>query len=275
MLFGKTTRPVFVLGCQRSGTTICQNVFLRSPDCDVFREGNKRAMTDEWRLRDTATIRKLIRKSRKPAALFKPLNDAQWANRFLADYDGARIVWIYRDPGDTANSAVTKWGDVQANIIRVVGNALEEGGDAAGAVNLLADQPGFAMYAEQIPEAAAPRIVAWARAGLDAHSGAAALWWLRNQYFTALGLHRDDRALLVKYESFVQDPASTVRQICAHAGVPFADSLVAEVHSGSVGRRPQPEFEPSVSAACSQLLAELDDYWAAGASQHPAGSAVV
>jgi hypothetical protein len=271
--FRKRTRPVFVLGCQRSGTTICQNVFLRSPHCDVFREGNKRAMTDEWRLRNEAAIRELIRKSRKAVALFKPLNDAQWAPRFLADYDDARIVWIYRDPGDTSNSAVTKWGDVQGDIIRTVGRALEQGGNAAGAVDLLSGQPGFAMYAEQIPDAAAARIVAWAGAGLDPHSGAAALWWLRNQFFTALGLDRDERALLVKYESFVQDPGATVRRICGHMGVPFSESLVAEVHAGSVGRRPQPDLEPSVAAACRELMAVLDGHWAATESRDRANSA--
>lgn len=273
ILLPKTTRPAFVLGCQRSGTTICQNVFLRSPDCDVFREGNKRAMTDEWRLRDTATIRRLIRRSRKPVALFKPLNDAQWATRFLADYKDARVVWIYRDAGDTANSAVTKWGGTQADIIKVVGGALEKGGDAAGAVELLADAPGYAMYAEQIPDAVVPRIVAWSRLGLDPHSGAAALWWLRNQFFTTLGLDRDDRAMLVKYESFVQDPGATVRQICKYIGAPFSESLVAEVHSGSVGRRPQPELEASVAAACQDLMADLDGHWASSQPAARAGSA--
>jgi hypothetical protein len=262
ILFRKATRPAFVLGCQRSGTTICQNVFLRSPDCDVFREGNRRAMTDEWRLRDTATIRRLIRRSRKPVALFKPLNDAQWARQLLADHDNARIVWIYRDAGDTANSAVTKWGDTQAGIIRVVGGALEKGGDAAGAVELLSGEPDYAMYAEQIPDAVVPRIVEWSRNPLDPHSGAAALWWLRNQFFTSLGLDRDDRAMLVKYEAFVKDPRAIVRQICAHIGAPFSDALVAEVHAGSVGRRPQPELAPSVAAACEDLMAVLDGLWA-------------
>ena len=162
---------------------------------------------------------------------------------------------------------------MQGDIIRRVGGALEEGGDAAGAVNLLAGQPDFAMYAEQIPDAIVPRIVAWARAGLDPYSGAAALWWLRNQFYTALGLDQEERALLVKYESFVQDPGATVRQICGHIGVPFSESLVAEVHSGSVGRSPQPELEASVAAACDELMAVLDGFCAPSHSRDRAGSA--
>ena len=264
MFFGKTTRPVFVLGCQRSGTTICQNVFLKSADCDVYREGNKRAMTDEWRLRDTPTIRKLIRKSRKPVALFKPLNDAQWACRFLDEFKGARIVWIYRDPGDTANSAVAKWDETQADIITTVGEALAQAGDAAGAARLLADRPGYAMYAEGIPPDAVGQIIEWSREGLDAPSGAGALWWLRNQFYRSLGLDRDARVLLVKYEPFVTDPAAAVQRICEHMGIAYDDQLVEDVHAGSVGRRPPPPMAPSVAAACDALLAALDARWSGG-----------
>jgi hypothetical protein len=261
MFFGKTTRPVFILGCQRSGTTICQNVFLKSADCDVYREGNKKAMTDEWRLRDTATIRRLIRKSRKRVALFKPLNDAQWARRFLDGHEHARIVWIYRDPGDTANSAIAKWDSVQADIINTVGKALAQAGDAAGAARLLADRPGYAMYAEGIPAGAVERVIGWSREGLDAPSGAGALWWLRNQFYQSLDLNRDARVLLVKYEPFVTEPSAAVRRICAHMGIGFDDRLVADVHSGSVGRRPPPSMSASVAAACEELFASLDADW--------------
>jgi hypothetical protein len=139
-------------------------------------------------------------------------------------------------------------------------------------VALLADQPSYSMYAEQIPDSAVPQLISWAKAGLDPHSGAAALWWLRNQFFTALGLDSDPRVLLIKYESFVEESEGIVREICAHIGVPFDDSLVAEVHAGSVGRRPAPVLEASVAAACDDLLSTLDRHWHSARTAGPVSS---
>lgn len=256
--FRKKTRPVFVLGCQRSGTTICQNIFLRSSDCDVFREGNSRAMTVHWRLRDDETIRGLIRKSRREIALFKPLNDSQWADRYLSDFEHARLIWIYRSPWDTANSAVAKWGDSQRDMIDTIGKSFEENGGSEGAVEALKDQPGFAACAERVSEAAQRQLIEWSRLNLDPHSGAAAMWWLRNQFFEQLRLADDPRVLLVRYESLVSDPATEAARMCEHMQIPYDDSLISTVHAKSVGRNPRPTLAPSVEAACAELKQQMD-----------------
>jgi len=262
--FKRKTRPVFVLGCQRSGTTICQNIFLHSPDCDVFREGNRRAMTETWRLRDRETIERLIRKSRRRVAMFKPLNDAQWADRFLADYEDSRLIWIYRDPHDTANSAVAKWGESQREMIDEIGRAAIEHGSSAGAAEALRDRPGYAACAEHLSEGALAQVGRWSGLSLDAHSGAAAMWWLRNQLFTSLDLGASPRVLLMRYESLVTDPATETRRMCDHVEIPYTDALVADVHARSVGRSARPILEPSVEAACAELKARLDAALAAG-----------
>jgi len=256
--FRKNTRPVFVLGCQRSGTTICQNIFLRSSDCDVFREGNRHAMTVHWRLRDDESIRGLIRKSRREIALFKPLNDSQLADHFLSDFEDARLIWIYRDPWDTANSAVAKWGESQRDMIVTIGRKFHEFGNSEGAVEALKNQPGSAACAERVTDDSQRQLIDWSQLDLDPHSGAAAMWWLRNRFFTELRLGDDPRVLLVRYESLVSDPATEAGRMCEHMRIPYDDSLIETVHAKSVGRNPRPTLEPSVEAACVELKEQMD-----------------
>ena len=254
--FLRKTRPVFVFGAQRSGTTICQRIFLNSRQVEMFTEGNRAAMTAHYRLRDDDGIRRLIRRSRRAVTLFKPLLDSQWADRCLETFDGARAIWIYRDPADTANSAVAKWGDSQRQMITLIGKTLAEVGTSEAAVEALRDRPGFATCSERLSEPTIAQLIEWGALELDPYSGAAAMWWLRNQFFRCLG--RDPRVLTVRYESLVSDPAAETARMCEHMGIRYDDALIAEVHARSIGRRPQPDIEPSVARACATLKTELD-----------------
>ena len=88
MIFTQRKVPAFILGCQRSGTTICQNVFSGSKKVAVFREGSKEAMTEGWRLRPYDEIQALIDRQKARVILFKPINDSQAALEILDQFDG-------------------------------------------------------------------------------------------------------------------------------------------------------------------------------------------
>jgi len=110
MIFKQRKVPAFILGCQRSGTTICQNVFSGSKEVAVFRQGSKEVMTEGWRLRPYDEIQALIDRQKARVILFKPINDSQAALEILEQFDNSRVVWIYRHFHDTANSAVVHSG---------------------------------------------------------------------------------------------------------------------------------------------------------------------
>jgi hypothetical protein len=143
-------------------------------------------------------------------------------------------------------------------MIDVIGRAAIEQGSSAGAAEALRDRPGYAACAEHLSDDALAQLGRWSGLSLDAHSGAAAMWWLRNQLYTSLDLAASPRVLLIRYESLVTDPASETRRMCEHMGIPYSDALIADVHARSIGRSPRPALEPSVEAACADLKARLD-----------------
>ena len=85
--------PVFVVGCQRSGTSMTMRVFDLSLDATVFQEANPRAFDDQL-LREPAVIKELISGSRTAVAVFKPMNQLQRSPEYLDTYAGLKVVLL-------------------------------------------------------------------------------------------------------------------------------------------------------------------------------------
>jgi len=82
--------PVFVVGCNRSGTNmICGGYYLRA----------------DW------IIEWLIRHTPAPIISFGSILDSQFTDDLLSRFEGAKAIWIYRRYEDVANScARMEWG---------------------------------------------------------------------------------------------------------------------------------------------------------------------
>jgi hypothetical protein len=262
MILHKKTTPVFILGCQRSGTTMFQRMFARSRHVEKYDEGNRRAMTEKWRLRDDAVINELISNSGKKVALFKPLNDSQWADRFLETFPGLKLIWMFRDPFDTVNSAVAKWGGGQLNMVAWIANAIRETGSLQAAMPLLETRPGYAIYAERMSQGACDKLLQWTDRPLTEHAGAAVLWYLRNRIYFDLGLDNEDRTMAMGYEALVRSKEKHIREICAFIGIRYSSKYAGDIRMSSVNKSPRPnlpdDIEESVVGLYGKMNAALD-----------------
>jgi hypothetical protein len=256
-IFSRRTTPVFILGCQRSGTTICQDVFLQSSRFDVYQEDDARAMTDNCRLRDQATIDELISRSRRSFVILKPINDSHWADHYLSRWADSRVIWIWRNVFDTANSAVAKWGDGQLGIIRSIAEAFADGSEREVALARMAAVGDRDMYAERLPDDAIAALVSWCQSDLTPEAGAAALWWMRNRIYFDLDLDQHPRVMLVSYEDFVTSPESELRGICDFIGARFSAKLSRAVHSRSLRKAAPSDLPAPILDACQSLEARL------------------
>jgi len=257
-LLSRDKVPVFILGCQRSGTTICQNVFMESRRFAVFREGSKKAMTENWRLRETSDIHMLIEKTRQRFILFKPINDSQWADQLLSEYENSLVIWIYRDVFDTSNSAVAKWQGSQRDMIKWIGDAFAGQSTRESALARIAEKPNYGIYAERLSEELQEQLACWTRSELSPHTGAAILWYLRNRIILDLGLETDPRVLLVRYEDFVQEPESQLKRMCSFMGARYSEKLAKGVFNTSVNKSETPLVNREVKKACEKLAGQLD-----------------
>jgi hypothetical protein len=68
------SRPVFLVGAGRSGTSMIVRHLARTWQVALFNEDDPAAFRD-YHLRDFAEVRELISRSRAPITLFKPIKD--------------------------------------------------------------------------------------------------------------------------------------------------------------------------------------------------------
>lgn len=238
----RTTQPFFVLGCQRSGTTMLIDLMRRSPSVWVHPEKNPLAY-DDYRLRSPATIDGIVWATPADVAVFKPLCDAHLADNILDAHPGAKGVWIVRRWREVARSAVRKWGDHQLQVIRDI---------AAGR----AEAQGW--RGERIPEVLREQLATLVTDDLSPHAGAALFWYVRNSFFHALGLDADPRVLLVRYEDLLDTPDLEARRVFAHAGAAYLTSWTADIAPPGPAAALD-DVPPEVAALCDALQARFDE----------------
>jgi len=237
------TRVLFVVGVQRSGTTMLLEVLDAHPETRVHHEHDRAAFGPDWRLRPLEVRRRLVSRARCRWLVLKPLFDFQHLDRLLEEHPGSRAIFVYRDPRDAALSSTEKWGASLANVVR----------------RLAHEDACTHWMAERLPAQRRATLREIYHPGLDAASASALRWWLRNEIFFDLGLEaRGDRVLPVRYETLAGDPQSGFARIFAFLSLAFDPGLVARVSGRSVGRAREVALEPRVAALCEDLERRLD-----------------
>lgn len=236
-------RVGFVFGCQRSGTKLVMRVLDRAPDIRIFHENHASGFED-FKLRSDPVIRALIALNPAPVQVFKPICDSHEADHILQRFPDARGVWVVRNAADVANSAVKKWGDHQRQLVESL---------------LAGDEARWGWRMARVPaDARAEVAAAAAGAPLTDAEGALLFWYLRNRFFFSLGLDRDPRMRLIRYDALARDPEPQFAALFDHLGAPFDPACIDRVRGDSVGRAPAPAARPAIQALCDALTARFE-----------------
>lgn len=236
-----TTAAAFIVGCQRSGTTMTGRILDRMLEIDGFAETDRRAFR-RFRIRGKDVRDRLIDSSDAKCVLFKPIVDSHVVLDLLAEHPGSKALWVYRRWRDVVNSAVQLWGDhwltVMPDIIARTGN--------------------WGWRQEGISDDCHRVIRTLWREGLTAWDAMAVFWYMRNRIY--FDRHLDERAdiLPVQYEALVMEPAVEFRRLCDFLDVTFHPEAVATVFASSIGKAASPVTDPDISEHCDAMLARLD-----------------
>jgi hypothetical protein len=242
----KSKTPVFVVGCNRSGTNMVCRAIGKSPHGWDYREADFSLAFRGYYLRSDPVIESLIRRTPAPIISFGSILDSQSADDLLSRFDGAKAIWIYRGFEDVANScARMQWGpQLKEYVGWVAGDELEKLG-ARG---------------ERIGKDTVRLVKDSFREDLSIEDSACLYWYMRNRLFFDLGLHTDQRALLMQYEDTVLESDKAFRRVFDFLDFPFHTEITEGIYSTSVGKHAWPGADPSIHAACSELERQLDEH---------------
>jgi hypothetical protein len=243
------TRPqtiLFVIGCQRSGTTLMMRIFEKDLNTSIYHEHSRLSSQDRLdrlRLNPLPLVQRVLSRDNAPFIILKPLVESQNARTLLEHFANARALWMYRHYVDVAASNLKRFG--MGNGIRNLRFIVQ--GDAQN------------WRSEKVSDAVREQILHHFSEEMNPYDAAALFWYARNSLFFEQELATNPHVMLCRYADLVLHPQQTVEAIYTFAGQPFPDAkLLAEIKSSSLGKGSNIELSPAVDQLCAQLLERLD-----------------
>jgi Sulfotransferase family len=248
---------VFILGCQRSGTTMLVETLDKDWGVKTFNEfsgvnlpaGGRRpwSLRSESRysirMKPLADVAATLERSPYPLVVLKPLVESQKARAILRTIDRAVCVWVFRHYRDVARSNVTLFTP-EVTRINLEPMVRREPRNWRG---------------ELVPEDVHELVARHYSPDMNPFDGGALFWYARNRIFFELELETEERVILLRYEDLVSEPERSVRRVYAHAGVRFpGPRIVADIHPRSVGLGRELELSAEIEQACERLWSQLN-----------------
>jgi hypothetical protein len=236
--------PVFVVGLQRSGTTMLLDALERSAVTEVHNESGDSAAFAHFALRDDAVVRELVVRSRSRAVVFKPLFDSHRVLELLDDLGTptrGRAVWIYRAMEGRVRSSMAKWPDNARRVLGAIADGRTDLWQARG------------LSAERL------RLVReLGGGGLSQESASALLWYLRNSLVFDLGLPSRPDVAIIAYEDLLRDPERRLRSLCAFIGIPYDRRMARGISERPPATAGVLAIDPEIARRCEELRERLN-----------------
>ncbi|MCB0190836.1 MAG: sulfotransferase [Anaerolineae bacterium] len=236
----------FIVGCQRSGTTMLNNTFDNDLRTKVYGEGGLAkgyGRGTPFRLKSYEEVAQIFSQEKAPLLIAKPLVESQNILQLLDYFPNSKAIWIYRNFRDVASSSLKKFGKnpTHYNLRAVIDPELSDH-----------------WYAERVSDTTREIVKAYFTEDRPIHDLKALGWYVRNVLFFELRLADNPRVFLYNYEALVTEPDKWMRHIYQFLEFDYpGDKIVAHIHSASVKKGRHVELSSDIQALCDELLEKL------------------
>lgn len=237
---GCVNRYIFIVGCQRSGTTMLGQCFDR--DYQVKEYGEYGLSGNSLRIPALDVVENIAAGQRAPVFVAKPLVESQRTNELLKFFPNSTAIWMLRHYRDVANSSFRKFG-VSATI-RNLGAIVENNRSH--------------WMAECASDAVREVVRRYYRENMPPLDGKALIWYVRNVLYFEQRLEEHDRVRTVFYNDIVSNPHKVMQSIYRFAEIDYpGEKIVSGIHNKSVGLGRSIEIDWNIENLCEELWQRL------------------
>ena len=239
------SKILFIVGCQRSGTSLMNRIFTRNLKVSVYRESSRLSSRDaeKLRLNPLNEVKCAIAKNKAPLIILKPLVESQNILKLLTNFPNSKALWMYRNYKDVAKSNPKRFGANRG--ILDLKAILEKDRDS--------------WRAEKASDYVHSVVTKYFSEDMSIYDATALFWFARNQLFYELSLEQNSEVFLCRYEELVADPIEMMKNIYQFLSINFKEiKKIAEVHSKAVGKGDEIELSSAIDRLCHELQEKLD-----------------
>jgi hypothetical protein len=245
---------LFIMGCQRSGTSLIYWLFERDLRTKIYREASRLSLKDPKRLRldPLHVVRKKLESVKVPLQVLKPLVESQNASRLLKQIPNSRILWMYR-----------RYSDVIASNLRAFGEY-----NGFNDIKIMLDNSKRNWRSEKQTKEVIGLIKKYFHPSMNPNDAAALFWFARNKLLFSQNLVDNSKVMLCRYEDLGAAPNIVMKAVYRFLQIPYpGDRITRSVHAKSVGKGVKIRLSEEIEERCAVLLEQLDSipkYYDAG-----------
>lgn len=244
-------RLMFVMGCQRSGTTLMMHILEKDYATSIYHEQSGLSSGDKverLRLNSLDSVKKALARDRAHFIVLKPLVESQRTLELLDIFPNSKVLWMYRSYHDVVNSNLKRFGLQNGiNDIRPIAQGDPENWRSAGASDHVR-----AVVQEHFAE------------DMNLYDAGALFWYARNSLYFEQNLMQNPHVMLCNYRDLARKPLRFMQEFYHFMEQDFPGAhIVADVKESSVGRGKHVELSPAIEALCANLYERMDAVYAA------------
>lgn len=234
------TKPVFILGYGRSGSSMLFRIFERDFRIQAFGE-NHPSVAQNYLLRYDL-LQHTIHKSKFNLVVLKPILNSFDVAELMTMFPNGIFIWLIRDYQDVVASALKKFGPDVANCMK---DYIEHG-------------YGNNWISKGLPNQTKNEIANITKGrNLHIEDWMALVWWSVNYSILLEELYKEPNLLILRYENLVLNPERNLKNIYDKIGISYKKSLVKYVHQKSVGKGKGVKLNKGINTICLDLHGKI------------------